>query len=302
MTLPVPSWLKEMVGKNKAALRSAVALSAEDSLQRYALHTVCHAAKCPNRGECFNCGDATFMVLGERCTRGCRFCAVSRETPLPPDSTEPERVAQAVDEWHIRYAVLTMPTRDDLPDGGAAHFARVINAIHTRTPDVCIEPLISDLQGNQESLKTILSARPNVLAHNVETVEKLYPFVRAGAQYKRTLTVLENSKKLAPHILTKSGFMVGLGETQEQISQLLGDLRSAGVDLLTIGQYLAPSAKHYPVARYPEPEEYKEWEKQALSLGFKGVAAGPLVRSSYRAGALFRAASAKDKQIRTDKV
>lgn len=300
MTLPIPDWLKEMVGKNKAALRSAEALSAEDSLQRHALHTVCHAAKCPNRGECFNCGDATFMVLGDRCTRGCRFCAVSRETPLPPDDTEPERVAQAVDEWHIRYAVLTMPTRDDLPDGGAAHFARVINAIHVRTPDVRIEPLISDLQGNQTSLKTILSARPDVLAHNVETVESLYPFVRAGAQYKRTLCVLENSKKFAPHILTKSGFMVGLGETQAQISQLLCDLRNAGVDLLTIGQYLAPSVKHYPVARYPEPQEYQQWEKQALSLGFKGVSAGPLVRSSYRAGALFRAA--KDKQTGEDKV
>ena len=300
MTLPVPAWLKEMVGKNKAALRSAAALSAENSLLRYELHTVCHAAKCPNRGECFNCGDATFMVLGERCTRGCRFCAVSREKPLPPDESEPGRVAQAIDEWGIRYAVLTMPTRDDLSDGGAAHFARVINAIHARTPDVYIEPLISDLQGNKNALQTILDAHPDVVAHNVETVESLYPFVRAGAQYQRTLDVLAASKKMAPEILTKSGFMVGLGETEEQINRLMRDLRAAGVDLLTIGQYLAPSAKHYPVARYPEPQEYKRWEKMAISLGFKGVAAGPLVRSSYRAGALFRAA--KNKQTAADKV
>lgn len=304
MTLPVPAWLKEMVGRNKAALRFSVALSAEDSLARYALHTVCHAAKCPNRGECFNCGDATFMVLGERCTRGCRFCAVMREKPLPPDADEPARIAQAVDEWHIRYAVLTMPTRDDLSDGGAAHFARVIRAIHARTPQVRVEPLISDLQGNEYALRTVLDAHPVVLAHNIETVAPLYAAVRAGAQYVRSLKVLENSKKYAPQIFTKSGFMVGLGETEEQISQLLKDLRLAGVDLITIGQYLAPSANHYPVVRYPQPEEYKKWEEQALSLGFKGVASGPLVRSSYRAGALYQAAcvQAKCEQITPDKV
>ena len=293
-----------MVGRNKAALRSSAAQQAENSLTRHALHTVCHAAKCPNRGECFNCGDATFMILGDRCTRGCRFCAVSRQTPLPPDPAEPNRVAEAVGEWHIRYAVLTMPTRDDLQDGGAAHFARVINAIHTRTPEVCIEPLISDLQGNEKDLHTVLDARPNVLAHNIETVERLYPAVRAGAQYHRTLTVLENSKKYAPHIFTKTGFMVGLGETEDEICGLLRDVRNAGVDLVTIGQYLAPSASHYPVVRYPEPDEYRAWEEYALSLGFKGVAAGPLVRSSYRAGGLYQAAlgRAKTEQIGADKV
>jgi len=293
-----------MVGRNKAALRSSAAAKAEDSLTRHALHTVCHAAKCPNRGECFNCGDATFMILGDRCTRGCRFCAVSREKPLPPDETEPARVAEAIEEWHIRYAVLTMPTRDDLQDGGAAHFARVISAIHTRTPNVCVEPLISDLRGNENALHTVLDARPNVLAHNIETVERLYPAVRAGADYTRTLTVLENSKKYAPHIFTKTGFMVGLGETEDEICGLLRDVRNAGVDLVTIGQYLAPSASHYPVVRYPEPAEYKKWEEYALSLGYTGVAAGPLVRSSYRAGGLYQAAvlRAKTEQIRADKV
>ena len=291
--MPVPVWLKELVGKNKAALRSSQALHAEDSISSHALHTVCHAAKCPNRGECFNCGDATFMVLGEICTRGCRFCAVDKKRPLPPDPQEPRRVADAIKEWGIRYAVLTMPTRDDLQDGGAGHFARVLRAIHTTTPDVKTEPLISDLHGNWSALDVILNARPDVLAHNVETVAALYPQVRIGADYKRTLTLLETVKKRAPHLLTKSGFMVGLGETPTQISVLMHDLRSVGVDLLTVGQYLAPSAKHYPVARYPQPDEYKAWEQEALSLGFKAVASGPLVRSSYKAGALFLTATAK---------
>lgn len=286
-TLPVPDWLKQLVGRNKAALRSAVALRAEDSIGRHALHTVCHEARCPNRGECFNCGDATFMVLGDQCTRGCRFCAVGRQKPLPPDSQEPQRVADAIKEWNIRYAVLTMPTRDDLSDGGAAHFARVIEAIHTTTPQVRIEPLISDLGGNKEALQTVLRARPDVLAHNIETVPSLYSQVRIGADYKRSLQVLERSKRLTPDILTKSGFMVGLGETETQIKDLLCDLRVVGVDLVTIGQYLAPSAAHCPVVRYPVPQEYKNWENYAYSLGFKGVASGPLVRSSYRAGELF---------------
>ena len=289
--LPVPAWLKALVGQNKAALRTSQALRAETSIAAHTLHTVCHAAHCPNRGECFNCGDATFMVLGEICTRGCRFCAVEKKRPLPPDPNEPQRVADAVKEWGIRYAVLTMPTRDDLPDGGAEHFARVLQAIHATTPDVKTEPLISDLHGNWEALDVILNARPDVLAHNVETVAALYPQVRIGADYHRTLTLLETVKKRAPHLLTKSGFMVGLGETPAQISVLMKDLRNAGVDLLTIGQYLAPSARHYPVARYPQPEEYKAWEQEALSLGFKAVASGPLVRSSYRAGALYRKAT-----------
>ena len=283
----MPQWLKDLVGRNKAALRSSAALHAQQSIDQHLLNTVCHAARCPNRGECFNCGDATFMVLGDICTRGCRFCAVTKARPLPPDENEPERVAQAVKEWGIRYAVLTMPTRDDLNDGGAAHFARVIRAIKTLTPQVKVEPLISDLRGDVSALQTVLQARPDVLAHNVETVPDLYAAVRIGADYKQTLTLLENSKKLAPHIFTKTGFMVGLGESDGQIRALMRDLRAAGVDLLTIGQYLTPSAAHYPVARYPEPAEYRAWEEYALSIGFKGVASGPLVRSSYRAGALY---------------
>jgi len=294
MTLPVPDWLKQLVRMNKEALRSSQALRAEESISSHALHTVCHAAKCPNRGECFTCGDATFMVLGEICTRGCRFCAIDKKCPLPPDPQEPQHVADAIKEWNIRYAVLTMPTRDDLPDGGSVHFAHVLNAIHTTTPEVFTEPLISDLRGQVDALQTILSAHPTVLAHNVETVADLYSQVRLGAEYTRTLALLENVKKLAPQLLTKSGFMVGLGETPAQITQLMHDLRNVGVDLLTIGQYLAPSSNHYPVQRYPQPYEYEEWKQEALSMGFKAVASGPLVRSSYHAGALYRQAMLED--------
>lgn len=292
MTLPVPDWLKQLVAHNKQALRTSRALQAQQDIASQALHTVCHAAKCPNRGECFNCGDATFMVLGDRCTRGCRFCAVDKQRPLPPDPGEPARIARAVLQWQIRYAVLTMPTRDDLADGGAAHFARVLQQIHTTVPAVKAEPLISDLQGNLASLQTLLQAPLAVLAHNVETVEDLYPQVRVGADYKRTLCLLQNVKKLQPQLLTKSGFMVGLGESPTQISALLKDLRNAGVDIVTIGQYLAPSIHHYPVQRYPVLEEYDAWKQEALALGFKAVASGPLVRSSYKAGALYRQACA----------
>lgn len=285
---PIPAWLKEMVGKNKAAYHQQTAQKAQLNLHKQALHTVCEEARCPNRGECFNCGDATFMVLGDRCTRGCRFCAVGRQKPLPPDPQEPARVAAAVKEWNIRYAVLTMPTRDDLPDGGAAHFAQVIRAIKQTTPNVRVEPLISDLGGKDENLSLLLQTRPDVLAHNVETVKNLYHKVRIGADYERTLHLLKQAKIFNPHIITKTGFMVGLGETEEEIVQLMQDLRAADVDLLTIGQYLAPSAAHYPVARYPEMSDYKRWEEIALSLGFKAVASGPLVRSSYKAGLLFK--------------
>lgn len=292
--MQIPAWLKEMVGKNKAAFHQSVAQNAQQLLQAHRLHTVCNAAQCPNRGECFSCGDATFMVLGDRCTRGCRFCAVTKGRPLPPDTEEPARVAQEIKDWHISYAVLTMPTRDDLPDGGSSHFARVIEAIHTLTPGVKVEPLISDFAGNEESLKTLLSARPDVLAHNIETVKELYPQVRIGAVYERSLHLLQRAKELNPSLLTKTGFMVGLGETEEQIRQLLKDLRACQVDLLTIGQYLAPSKNHYPVQNYPSLEDYKRWERYAYEIGFKGVASGPLVRSSYHAGVLYKQALSKE--------
>ncbi len=290
MTAQIPQWLKEMVGKNKAALRSQRALQAQNSLDVRSLHTVCVEARCPNRGECFNCGDATFMILGGICTRGCKFCAVTKQTPLPPDEQEPENVAKTVKEWNIRYAVLTSPTRDDLKDGGAGHFARVIEAIRACTPEVQVEPLIPDFRGKTEDLETVLSARPAVLAHNIETVAELYSGVRVGADYRRSLDLLAHCKKVAPNVFTKSGIMLGLGETNEQIKHTLQDLRSVGVDLLTIGQYLAPSKEHHPVLSYPQPQEYQNWQQYALSIGFLGAACGPLVRSSYRAGALYKEA------------
>ena len=296
--MEIPSWLKEMVGKNKAAYHRVTAQQAQQALQAHRLHTVCNAAQCPNRGECFTCGDATFMVLGDRCTRGCRFCAVEKKRPLPPDTDEPMRIAREIKEWKISYAVLTMPTRDDLPDGGSAHFARVIEAIHTLTPEVKTEPLISDFQGSENALRTILEASPTVLAHNIETVKELYPQVRIGAIYERSLQLLKRAKELHPALITKTGFMVGLGETETQIRQLLQDLRACQVDLLTIGQYLSPSKNHYPVQNYPSLEDYKRWEDYAYSIGFKGVASGPLVRSSYHAGTLYKQALLQEVKIK----
>ncbi len=290
MTAQIPHWLKEMVGRNKAALRTQTAQQAQNGLDRAALHTVCVEAQCPNRGECLNCGDATFMILGGICTRGCKFCAVTKQKPLPVDETEADKIAQTVRDWHIRYAVLTSPTRDDLPDGGAAHFARVMRAITALNPDVLTEPLIPDFRGHMQDVDTVLSAAPAVLAHNIETVPQLYASVRVGADYRRSLDLLAYAKKAAPHIFTKSGIMLGLGETERQVKETLKDLREAGVDLLTVGQYLAPSAKHHPVLRYPDPAEYDMWTQYALDLGFAGAACGPLVRSSYRAGALYRQA------------
>ncbi|MBO7238020.1 MAG: lipoyl synthase [Elusimicrobiaceae bacterium] len=290
MTAQIPNWLLEMVGKNKAALRTQQAVQAQQGLDASALHTVCVEAKCPNRGECLNCGDATFMILGGICTRGCKFCAVTKQKPLPPDPSEPSKIADTIKQWHIRYAVLTSPTRDDLPDGGAGHFAAVIEAIRAADATVKTEPLIPDFCGNVTDLKTVLDAAPTVLAHNIETVPELYSGVRVGADYQRSLDLLSCSKKIAPHIFTKSGLMLGLGESEKQVKSTLQDLRNAGVDLITIGQYLAPSKKHHEVLRYAEPAEYQMWQEYALSIGFLGAACGPLVRSSYRAGALYQAA------------
>ncbi len=290
MMAQIPVWLKEMVGRNKAALRTQQALRAQQGLDNAALHTVCVEAKCPNRGECLNCGDATFMILGGFCTRGCKFCAVNKQKPLPPDPNEPQKVAQTVAGWHLRYVVLTSPTRDDLYDGGAAHFSHVMQAVYRVNPAVQIEPLIPDFRGNLRDLQTVLQARPAVLAHNIETVPQLYKEVRIGADYRRSLYLLAASKKIAPQILTKSGLMLGLGETEEQVKATLQDLRAAGVDLLTIGQYLSPSKKHHEVLRYAELSEYQRWQEYALSIGFLAAACGPLVRSSYRAGALYRQA------------
>ena len=255
------------------------------------LTTVCQEAMCPNQFECFAKGTATFMILGERCTRNCRFCAVGHGKAEPPDPEEPQRVAAAVQAMGLHYSVITSVTRDDLPDGGAAHFAATIRAIRAHNPRTLIEVLIPDLQGDAQALATILAAGPDVLNHNLETVARLYPEVRPEAVYQRSLELLRYCKSQASGMVTKSGIMVGLGETAGELSRLFADLRQASCDILTIGQYLQPSKAHLPIQRYVPPDEFAMMATEALSLGFSAVAADPFVRSSYQAQTLYQQAS-----------
>jgi lipoic acid synthetase len=251
------------------------------------LHTVCQEAHCPNIFECFGRHTATFLILGDHCTRDCRFCAVKQGPLEPPDPDEPRRVARAAAEMRLRYVVVTSVTRDDLPDGGAAQFAATIAALRRAIPEVRVEVLIPDFQGDPAALAVVLAATPDVLNHNVETVPRLYPTVRPQAQYRRSLRLLADAARQAPHIPTKSGLMLGLGESEEEIRQTLADLRAANCRLLTLGQYLQPSPRNLPVARYVPPEEFNQWRRIALDLGFEHVAAAPFVRSSYQAGEVF---------------
>jgi lipoic acid synthetase len=248
---------------------------------------VCDRARCPNRGECFSHHTATFLILGDICTRGCAFCAVKKGKPLSLEADEPQRLARAVAELGLRHVVITSVTRDDLPDGGAAHYARVVAALRQHCPGVRVELLVPDFAGSREALATVLTSGPDILAHNLETVPRLYPEVRRGADYERSLKVLEQAKELAPKIITKSGLMLGLGEESPEVEAVLRDLRQVACDMLTLGQYLSPSLHHVPVARYVNPDEFASRQRQALSLGFKSVAAGPLVRSSYKAPVFF---------------
>ncbi|MBW2092812.1 MAG: lipoyl synthase, partial [Deltaproteobacteria bacterium] len=245
----------------------------------------------PNQGECFGRGTATFLLLGPSCTRRCTFCAIEKEDVLPPQDTEPDRIAQAVDRMGLTFCVLTMVTRDDLPDGGAGHVVRSISAIRKRCPEVGIEVLISDLGGNQTAMMEVLEIQPEVLNHNIETVPRLYPEVRPQADYRRSLDLLSRADTFKPRPVTKSGMMLGLGETRDEILKAMDDLRAAGCDLLTLGQYLSPSQKHHPVERYVPPEEFDELKAAALDRGFIGVASHPYVRSSYQAEQLFKLAS-----------
>lgn len=283
----IPDWIITEVKEKKAGLRDNRAADTACDLSAARLHTVCDEARCPNKGRCFSGGEATFLILGDICTRTCRFCAVSKTTPLPPDPGEPGRVGELSKKWGLRYVVFTSPTRDDLPDGGAAHFAETNRLIKELSPGIRTEPLIPDLQGDLKALETILASNPDVLGHNVEMAAGLYARARAGADYGRSLRVLSNSKKLRPDILTKSGIMLGLGETPEEIERTLGDLVEHHCDLLTLGQYLAPSNSHRPVEKYYTPEEFAAWGGKARAAGFKAVLSGPLVRSSYRAGSLY---------------
>ena len=259
-------------------------------LKEAGLHTVCQAARCPNIGTCWEHGTATFMILGRHCTRHCRFCAVPHGRPAAPDADEPHRIATAVRQLGLRYIVITSVTRDDLSDGGAGHFARTIRAIREMDPALGIEVLIPDFQLNPVALHKVVEARPDVIAHNIETVAALYPQIRPQADYRRSLQVLQGIHQLDDSILVKSGFMVGLGETDEQIRILMEDLRARGVAMLTIGQYLAPSQmkRHVPVQRFVAPEQFDVYKQTALDMGFTFVMSGPLVRSSFFAEAGYR--------------
>ncbi|WP_028579516.1 lipoyl synthase [Desulfogranum japonicum] len=276
-----PAWLKRRLptGGSYEKIRKLVACSG--------LSTVCQEAMCPNQFECFGKGTATFMILGDHCTRDCRFCAVQHGPKGPPDPGEPERVAHAVATMQLHYAVITSVTRDDLPDGGAAHFAATIAAVRKAVPEVLIEVLIPDLQGDLKALKTVIDAAPDVLNHNMETVERLYPTVRPQAIYRRSLELLRNVKTIQPKMITKSGIMVGLGETVQELEQLFADLAAQQCDILTIGQYLQPSDTHLEVARFVPPEEFDELECKANAAGFAAVASAPFVRSSYQAETLY---------------
>ena len=247
------------------------------------LHTVCEEANCPNIGECWHHGTATFMILGGTCTRSCGYCNVTHGTPHPPDAQEPVKVASAIDALALDYVVVTSVDRDDLPDFGASHFARTIVETRARVPTCRLEVLIPDFQGDEAALRTVLDAKPDILNHNIETVPRLYRAARPGGRYPRALEVLRRSRAIAPAIPTKSGLMVGLGEEWDELVDTLRDLRDAGVSIVTIGQYLRPSLANLPMTRYYTPAEFAELKRIGLELGFGHVESGPLVRSSYHA-------------------
>jgi lipoic acid synthetase len=255
----------------------------EDSLEQNRLYTICQEACCPNQGECFSKGVATFLIMGNVCTRNCRFCAMDSGAPQKLDDHEPLRLAGEVKHLGLRFVVVTSVTRDDLPDGGAGHFARVIEVMRRECLGVGIEVLIPDFQGSLRALKTVVDAAPDVLNHNVETVPRLYSSVRPQADYRRSIELLRRAKALNPSLTTKSGLMVGLGETREEVLDLMTDLRSTSCDVITIGQYLSPSTNHHPVVEYVNPEIFEAYRRDALRLGFRDAASSPFVRSSYMA-------------------
>lgn len=279
--IPKPKWLKRRLpsGPDFEEVKNL--------LKQGHLHTVCQEARCPNIWECFSRHTATFLILGDRCTRNCRFCAVDSGPVEPPDPREPERVAGAVEKLALQYVVITSVTRDDLTDGGASHFADTIVAVRTAVSDVRVEVLIPDFKGSRPALEKVLAAAPDVLNHNIETVPRLYPEVRPEADYLRSLSLLAHVRDQQPALPTKSGLMLGLGETDGEIRQSLLDLLDNGCRMLTLGQYLQPTREHLPVQRFVPPEVFEDWRKIALEMGFAEVASGPFVRSSYHAKALY---------------
>ena len=279
--VPKPAWLKKRLptGPEYEAVRRL--------LRQGRLHTVCQEARCPNIWECFSRGTATFLILGPNCTRNCRFCAVTHGPLPPPDPDEPERLADAVGALQLDYVVVTSVTRDDLPDGGGGQFAAVVRALHRRHPQTRVEVLVPDFQGNPAPLQAILEAGPHVLNHNIETVHRLYPMVRPEADYQRSLALLDLAGRMRPETPTKSGMMLGLGETPAEIRQTLTGLRDVGCSILTLGQYLQPTPQHLPVARYVTPAEFAAWQAFAKEAGFAQVVSEPFVRSSYHAKEVF---------------
>lgn len=280
-----PAWLRieKRKGENLGYVRKL--------LEKYSLNTVCDGANCPNRAECFSKKTATFMIMGNECSRNCRFCDVKMsKNLLPLDPDEPENLARATMDLGLKHVVVTSVTRDDLPDGGADHFAKTIKAIRAKDKDIIIEVLISDLQGDKDALKIVVDAKPDIINHNVETVPSLYTKVRPMAIYQRSLDVLENVKELDPKIFTKTGIMLGLGEEYEQVLEVFKDLRAIDCDFLTVGQYLPPSTSHVELKEYIHPDLFEKYRRDAMELGFKFVASSPLVRSSYKAADMLEAA------------
>jgi len=280
--LKKPPWLKKRIPPFQDLQK------VKSILDETNLHTVCEEARCPNLGECFARGTSTFLILGKICTRNCGFCAVEHGVPAQPDEAEPEKVAQAVKKMGLQYVVITSVTRDDLSDGGASLFAKTTQAIRAFDSTIKIEVLIPDFRGDSSALEVVLEERPDVLNHNIETVSRLYPEVRPQANYRTSLHLLKRSKENHQNVLTKSGFMLGLGENREEGLELLRDLRNAGCDFLTIGQYLQPRPDRLPVVRFIPPEEFEEYKTIGEDMGFKAVASGPFVRSSFHAFEMFK--------------
>lgn len=278
MNAQKPDWLRIKISNAPEITEVNVIMN------KLKLHTVCHEADCPNLMECFSQKTATFMIMGRLCTRNCTFCNVSKGSPLPVDPLEPHHLAQAVMALGLKHVVITSVTRDDLPDGGAEHFAQVIGAVQEAAPTAGIEVLIPDFKGDEQALRTVVKAKPQIINHNIETIERLYPSARPMAQYSRSLELLKSIKVFDSDLFSKSGFMVGLGEKPSEVETLLSDLKQSGCDIVTIGQYLAPSKKHHPVIEYVSPETFDLYKKLAEGMGFKYVASSPLVRSSYHAG------------------
>jgi lipoic acid synthetase len=272
-----PSWLKVRApgGPGYARLKGL--------MRELDLHTVCEEARCPNIGECWDHGTATFMILGDVCTRNCAYCAVAHGRPPRYDMTEPDRVGRAIAEMRLQHAVITSVDRDDLPDFGAWAFAETIRQIHSRVPDCSVEVLVPDFQGNEESIRTVLEARPEIYNHNTETVPRMFRRARPGGRYPRVLEIFRLAKQIAPDIPTKTGIILGLGETVEEVLQTMRELREVDVDILTLGQYLRPSEKHMPLDRYVTPGEFRALRDAGMAMGYRHVEAGPLVRSSYHA-------------------